>query len=281
MIRWMCLLVFVLTRVSISSAMAQEPAEGEMPLAEEDAIPNTTDSALPLLQPENMATRYGLGLRMRWVSVPSWILKRFAKQYVALSSYSIALEGLRRVKFKDNPTGSWEIAMGIGYQNMTPGDGNWLGKNEIARDNTDFVEVRGLGLITWDLTFVGRQYFGPYFGLHYGAGLGLGVVKGEVLRTSAANCTEQNAGNTRLCKPLVCLGPSCTEVELKASEGQPDLGPDNPHRFKENTIPGAIPILHLLFGLDFPIPSVNGLEFRLEGGLYDVFFLGGTMGYIF
>jgi hypothetical protein len=185
------------------------------------------------------------------------------------------------VKFKDNPAGSWEIAMGIGYQNMSPGDGNWLGKSEVAQENTDFVQMRGLGLITWDLTFIGRQYFGAYFGLHYGAGLGLGMVKGEVLRTSAANCTEENAGNTRLCKPLVCLGPSCTEVELKASEGQPDIGPQNPHRFKENSIPGAIPILHLLFGLDFPIPDIKGLEFRLEGGIYDALFLGGTMGYLF
>jgi hypothetical protein len=37
----------------------------------------------------------------------------------------------------------------------------------------------------------------------------------------------------------------------------------------------------LVFGLDFRIPQAPGLEFRLDAGFFNAFFLGGGVGYIY
>jgi hypothetical protein len=70
---------------------------------------------------------------------------------------------------------------------------------------------------------------------------------------------------------------------LKGTESRP-LGSDSPatpRRFRENSIPPAIPILNLVFGVDFRIPQAPGLEFRLDAGFFDALFLGGGVGYIY
>jgi hypothetical protein len=228
--------------------------------------------------------KYGLGIRVRWVSVPSWFLGLFAQKSVPLSSYSYGLEGYRRKIDRDNPNRTWELNVGIGFQNMSPADGYWLGKGKQIDVDTDLVQAKNFSLITMDAAFISRQYFSPYFGIHYGAGLGLAVVRGKILRTSAV-CDK----TTGQCHVQItqqgdqCGGPgqaACTEQNLAASQGPGDMA-GNGHRFQETSIPGAIPIINLLFGLDFPIPDAKGLEFRIEGGFYDAFFLGGTAGYVF
>jgi hypothetical protein len=165
---------------------------------------------------------------------------------------------------------------------MSPPDGIWLGKGKDINADADLVQAKGFGLITFDAAYVLRQYFSPYFGIHYGAGLGLGIVRGKILRTSATH--DPNTGKTEVVVAGVCGGanPPCTDAQLKNTEGTPDLGPTGPHRFQETSIPSAIPIINLLFGLDFPVPlpDKSNLEFRLEGGFYDGFFVGLTAGYV-
>ena len=65
--------------------------------------------------------RYGLGLRARWVSVPSWMLGLFTKQNKALSSYTLGLEGFR-LFHGDFP----DFVLGLAWQSLSPPDGNWL-----------------------------------------------------------------------------------------------------------------------------------------------------------
>jgi hypothetical protein len=78
----------------------------------------------------------------------------------------------------------------------------------------------------------------------------------------------------------VCKDGKCTEDALKATEknGNSD-SPATPHRFREGSIPGAIPLINLVTGIDFRIPTVPGLEIRAEGGFYNAFFLGGSVAY--
>ncbi|HEY5283784.1 MAG TPA: hypothetical protein VIM14_13415, partial [Polyangia bacterium] len=150
--------------------------------------------------------------------------------------------------------------------------------------DTDLVQFRNFSLITMDAAFISRQYFSRYFGIHYGAGLGLAVVRGKILRTSAVQTapgqfTVTLAGGQQVCGPKA----QCTaadEAALSASAGPGDQAGAG-RRFQENSVPGAVPIINLLFGLDFPIPDAKGLEFRVEGGFYDAFFIGGTAGYVF
>jgi hypothetical protein len=228
---------------------------------------------------------YGAAFRARWITLPSWFLGMFTKANRPLSSYGVGFEGVRRKRDAENPNRFWEISLGVGYQNMSPPDGNWLGNNHTASADTDWVQFKNLGLWTVDLSVIQRQFFNEVFGVHYGAGLGLGIVQGEVLRTSSAGCTEKDIGNSKLCRPNVCLSPNggCKDSELKGTESRP-LGSDspaNPRRFRETSIPPAIPILNLVFGLDFRIPQAPGLEFRLDAGFFNAFFLGGGVGYIY
>jgi hypothetical protein len=237
--------------------------------------------AAPLTAPRNDA-KYGLAFRVRWVSVPSWFLGIFTDKNVPLSTYSYALEGYRRKVDRDDPNRTWELSVAVGFQNMSPDDGYWLGKGKDPNVDADLVQARNFSLITIDAAFISRQYFSRYFGIHYGAGLGLAVVRGKILRTSATYNQDTKQYTVVSKGAQICdANAKCNEAALVATQGTPDNGPGDPHRFQENNIPGAIPIINLLFGLDFPIPDAKGLEFRLEGGFYDAFFLGGTAGYVF
>jgi hypothetical protein len=248
-----------------------------------EGAPATEAIAAPLTAPRNDA-KYGLAFRLRWVSVPSWFLGLFTDKNVPLSTYSYALEGYRRKVDRDDPHRTWELAVAIGFQNMSPSDGYWLGKGKDPAQDADLVQARDFSLITMDAAFVSRQYFSPYFGIHYGAGLGLAVVRGKILRTSATYdpATKQyTVVSPTTGAPICDVNAKCSEAALAGTQGSNDTGPSGAHRFQETSIPGAIPIINLLFGLDFPIPDAKGLEFRLEGGFYDAFFLGGTAGYVF
>jgi hypothetical protein len=298
----LCITVLGFTTTALAQDMSMPPADsaGAMPAAapapgvDNGAAP-ATEEAVATTATANVATtfaHYGLAVRARWISVPGWLLGSFTQKNVPLSTYGYALEGYRRKRDKDDHNRTWELSVAIGYQNMSPPDGYWLGTGRNISVDTDLVQFRNFSLITMDAAFISRQYFSPYFGIHYGAGLGLGVVRGKVLRTSATcdPTTGQckvvlNQTSPKTGQPIVCGGagqPACTETDLSNSEGAPDTFPNGqPHRFQETSIPGAVPIINLLFGLDFPVPDAQGLEFRVDAGFYDAFFVGGSAGYLF
>ncbi len=219
--------------------------------------------------------QFGLSARGRYVTVPSWFLGLFTEENSPLHTGGFILEGFRR---KEN----FDIAVGVGYQNMSPPDGNWLGKTKDPSVDTDLVQVKGMSLISLEVSFVWNTWLNEYFGVYYGAGLGLGILTGKVLRTSADNCTAENVGDLSQCKPRICEGERCTEAELKESEGGRDGGPDSPRRFKEGSVPGALPIVNLMTGMALRFPEVPGLEWRvIEGGFHNAFFLGSSVAYLF
>lgn len=263
---------------SPDSTASAEP--GAAPSAEEASAAGAV--AAPATAVSHQA-KYGVALRWRWVSVPSWFLGLFTQKNVPLSTFScFALEGYRRKVDREDPNRTWELSVALGYQNMSPNDGYWLGKGKEPSLDADLVQARNFSLITMDAAFISRQYFSPYFGIHYGAGLGLAVVRGKILRTSATYNQANGQYTVQSNGAQICdANAKCNETALAATEGKKDRGPGEPHRFEETSIPGAIPIINLLFGLDFPIPDAKGLEFRVEGGFYDAFFIGATGGYVF
>ena len=264
------------------------PPAGEAATTGEEPIVAKTAATDKMVE----AGRFGVAARWRWVSVPGWFLGLFTQKNVALSTFNCwALEGFWRKHDRDDRNRTWEIVFAVGYQNMSPPDGYWLGKGKDRAVDADLVQAKGLGLITFDAAYVLRQHFSPYFGIHYGAGLGLGVVRGKILRISAQY--DQATGQYQVHEvgggppgfsntPVICDSSArCNETLLKQSEGQQDLGPYQAHRFQETAVPGALPIINLLVGLDFPIPDAKGLEFRVEGGFFDAFFVGVSAGYAF
>src|SRR5439155_23066821 len=84
---------------------------------------------------------YGVAARLRWVSVPAWMLNLFTKKNVPLSSWGTGISFFRR---KSN----FDMVVSVNYQNMSPSDGNWLGKGDShpANLDTDFVQFNGLAL---------------------------------------------------------------------------------------------------------------------------------------
>jgi hypothetical protein len=133
-----------------------------------------------------------------------------------------------------------------------------------------------------DAAFISRQYFTPNFGIHYGAGLGLGIVRGKILRTSA----QYNNGQYTVQTPngMACdANAKCNETLLNQTSSTPGVDQaSDPHRFQEQSVPGALPIINILVGIDLraPLPNNQALEFRIEGGFFDAFFVGLTAGYV-
>jgi hypothetical protein len=262
----------LLTAILLASpAWAQPASQPPAPADEPAASAGSVNAEVPA-GPRDVV--YGAGARLRWVSVPHWLLDLFTKQNQALSSYGFAGEFFRR-------KGDMDIMFGVSYQKMGPPDGNWLGKGREASLDTDLVQFRNFGFVGLDATLIWRSVISEYVAFRYGAGLGIAIMTGQLLRTSAAGCTEQNAGSTAACRPIYCPASGCTEAQHVAHQGGVDNGPGDPHRFKDTNVPGAIPILNLVTGLDFHIPQAKGLELRLEGGFYDAFFLGMAAGYLF
>jgi len=282
--------LFALTGIARAAAppgappAAPQPASGDMPppTATEAAAPPADETPPPLAgalaaTPDRAPNvSYGTGLRLRWVSVPKWMLNLFTKQNVPLSSYAVAGEFYRR-------KGEFDFIVSIGYQNMSPSDGNWLGKGHDPSFDTDYVQFKGLGIVGIDASFVWHTFFNDWAGMHYGAGLGLGIVTGHMLRTSngTPGCAT-NPGDYTKCHPIGadCPPSGCTDASLTALQPGPD-DPANPHRFTDPNVPPALPIVNVVVGFDFRLPRVRGWEAKIEGGFYDAFFLGGGVGYTF
>jgi hypothetical protein len=226
----------------VPAARAAEP--------DPDAEPDLANQAAPG-RPKDLW--YGAAARLRWVSVPKWLLNAFTKQNVPLSSWGTGLELFRR-------KGNFEFAVAFSYQNMSPSDGNWLGSSANPLTETNFVHFDNFAMYGFDASLIWHTYLNDWFGLRYGAGFGVGILSGHIVRTYAHNgqCTAANAGDTSVCRP----GPN-----------------DQP--FASDSVPPAVPILNVDVGVDFRIPRVKGLEARLDGGFYDAFFLGGGVGYAF
>jgi hypothetical protein len=246
-------------------------AQPALPAAEEPGPTEKVAATAPVNRDQAV---YGMGTRLRWVSVPHWLLNAFTDENQPLSAYGFAVEGFRR-------KGDLDVVLSVSYQKMGPRDGNWLGKGRDPAFDTDYVQFRNFGFVGIDAAFIWRSVVSEYLAFRYGAGLGLAIMTGKMMRTSSAHCTAGNTSDISACKPAVCKGKFCTDDELSKSSGGIDNGPGEPHRFVDDNVPGALPIINLVAGADFHIPQAKGLELRLEGGFYDAFFLGMAVAYLF
>jgi len=261
-------------------AQTEPVALTEPPAAEAYVVPG------PVNPPQ-----FGVAARGRFIALPGAFLGMFTKANHSLLSYGVGIEGFRRKRDAENPNRFWELSLGVSYQNMSPPDGNWLGNGYNASIDTDWLQFKRPGSFTdfafWtiDFSFIERQFFNDVVGIHYGAGLGLTIIQGSILRTSSSPaCTDANVNNTSVCRPIICttLSAGCTEADLQKNTYRDDSA-TTPHRFREGSVPGAIPALTLLTGVDFRIPQAPGLELRIDAGLFDllVLFIGGGVAYVF
>lgn len=271
-----------------AEAAAAEAEKGEAPASAAKSTSTgagspdadtTVSAGVPMVdiaKQDATGARYGLGLRARWTTVPTWLLGLFLKESKPLSSYTVGLEGFRR-------HGDFDFVLGVAWQSLSPPDGNWLGKGKDPSTDTDYVQFRGLGAISIDAAFILRKDLGQYVTFHYGGGLGLGIMTGKMLRTSDGTSGCANSpGDVTKCYPILtppCNSGPCSESQLANSEGKTDTYQSG-SRFTDGNIPPVYPIIELLTGFDFRIPNVNGLEVKVEGGyFFPYFFAGGGVTY--
>ena len=138
MTRKLCAALLVLSGSVASVARAADdmpaptesaPPAGGMPAPTESAPPPVPGAAgpvvgagelseeTPLLRQADLS--YGVAARLRWISVPGWLLNAFTKKNVPLSSWGTGIEFFRR-------KANFDLVLSFNYQNMSPPDGNWL-----------------------------------------------------------------------------------------------------------------------------------------------------------
>ena len=301
MTRLLCCLLVLSGFASVARAQNEPPAGG-MPAPTENpppaAMPPPAENAAPGTGPagpvvpagalaEEAPTQriadlsWGVAARLRWVSVPGWLLNSFTKQNVPLSSWGTGIEFFRR-------KANFDLILSFSYQNMSPPPGNWLGKGKEhpAEVDTDYVVFDNLSLLSTDLSFVWHTNFTEWFGIHYGAGIGIAWVRGDILRISdSVGCTEMTAGNINQCYPVGVMPNGSSTLPLPSNLTTPRTEtpdtPQQPHQFVDKNKPPVLPIVNIVVGVNFRLPQVRGWEARIEGGFYDAFFLGGGVGYTF
>ena len=47
----------------------------------------------------------------------------------------------------------------------------------------------------------------------------------------------------------------------------------------ETQVPPVVPIVNVVVGIDFRVPTIDAWEAKIEAGFYDAFFLGLGLGY--
>jgi hypothetical protein len=252
-------------RSAPGSAPGAASAEAAAPPADPAAVVRAPAPASLSGPPVMVAAPvYGVGVRARWVTVPHWFLSLFTKHNVPLSTFGhFGIEGFRR-------QGNFEISLAFSHQDMSPPDGNWLGSGHDPMIDTRFLQFRGVALYTADIAFLWHDVLTSWFGLHAGAGLGAGFVTGKLYPNVSQGCTNSNLDNLEQCHPpgLTCANGVCTTGPAFVQASHSDILP-------------VIPIVNLVFGVDFRLPNVNGWEAKLEAGFYDAFFAGFGVGYTF
>src|SRR5262249_2027665 len=146
---WMLVTGLAFSMAAATRARAAEPSDGtRLALFADPSMPEPTETPAPVhggpavQEPvraleEERAVRpadvhSGGGARLRWASVPAWLLDAFTKRNVPLSSWGTGIELFRR-------KGNFDFVLSFNYQNMSPSDGNWLGTGHMAAIDTDYV----------------------------------------------------------------------------------------------------------------------------------------------
>jgi hypothetical protein len=192
---------------------------------------------------KQVAAEYGLGVRVRTVYVPKFVLELFVEEAsgaVLQPGFGIEL---------DRRKGNFEMVLGFEYENLSPRDGFWLGKNNEADAAPLYFNFDNFSWVAADLAFLWSAPFNDKLSFRGGVGLGLGVVLGDVLQTDS----------------------TCTP-------GADDLQEDcmaNPNGMKVNEpadLPPVLPVVDLLAGFQWK-PAAK-LTVNLDTGFRSAPFIG-------
>lgn len=197
--------------------------------------------------------RWGVGLRLRYVVVPRFMLEQFWEEVASSSANTgFGLEAVRR-------RGDFEFSFGLEYESLSGEDGFWLEKGDDAvspGQSPDFVEFNDFAWFTLDAAFVFHEPLHEMVALRYGGGFGLGMLLGDVRQTDAT-CSGRNINDPGVCM----IDPNAQQVNDPADT------------------PPVFPVVSLLAGAQ--VRPVEQLLINFEAGLRTTFYVGTGVQYLF
>ena len=98
------------------------------------ALEPAAEEAEPVLLLGPNAVRWGAGVRLRWVFMPTAVMNLFLDHSTPMSSVGFGAQAIRR-------KGNFDIAFGLEYENVSPSNGYYVesGGNPALAEDNDFV----------------------------------------------------------------------------------------------------------------------------------------------
>ena len=133
------------------------------------------------LSPFGAEIRYGVGLRLRTIYVPKFLIELGAEEVASgVNSFGIGADFVRRVA-------DTEISMGLEYESLSPDDGYYVerGRTALSPGATDYLEFERFAWLTLDAAIFFHRELRDRLSLRYGGGIGLGLILGTIYETEA------------------------------------------------------------------------------------------------
>ena len=221
------------------------------------AAPDTTATAEP--KPE-----YGLGIRLRHVSVPKGLIELFVEHSAGGSSTNgVGVDFVRR-------RGNLELQLGMEFEHIEPGEGVWINKGDNVNtgDEADYIisadrAGKSLGWFTVEFTFLNHAPINKYLAIRYGGGAGIGFITGELQHYDVVCAPGTTNDNPE---------PGCKPIALGGTGG----GGQTPVAYD---FPPIFPVVNAISGVQIrPAPKA---VINLEAGIRTMPFIGLSAGYFF
>ena len=197
--------------------------------------------------------QWGIGARLRYVTVPQFMINAFVDHSTPVRAYSVAGEVVRK-------KGNFNIVLSLEYARLSPEDGLWQENGEdpgMENMYPDYLDFDDVALLSADVSFLWHVPITSAISFRSGAGIGLGAVLGGYTQQDT-RCNSQTQLDD-LDDPN-----ACTRVGL----------------IEDGDLPPVVPVLNLLLGVRFKV--VDQVSLQIEGGWrFPSFFVGGGLGYFF
>ncbi len=227
----------------------------------------------PVVVEQEVPVEYGIGIRLRDVSIPKAELGLFlARVGGGSNTVGVGVDLTRR-------RGNLELQLGIEYEHIAPGEGVWIesGKS-VPADDADYLlgpnhAPEQLGWLTFEFTFINHTPINKWLSFRYGGGAGIGVLTGGLYRNDV-HCTGAVSNDNP--------EPGCVPTQFGGNaiytdtSGNPTPGDSTPHKYD---LPPVFPVVNAIIGLQFK--PTDKMTINLEGGIRTLLFFGISASYFF
>lgn len=243
-------------------------ARGQALDEEGKPVPTTDPAAAPTSLDTAPKLEYGVGIRLRQVFVPGWMLGLFVDEHTGgISNTGFGVDLMRR-------RGNLELQLGFEFEHVQPTEGVWInsGDNVAAGDQADYIvgpdrAGKDLGWFTLEFTFLNHAPITEKVAIRYGGGAGIGFITGGLQKYDVACNGATNENPEPGCVPTGVTSPS-------GNQGTGAGGVPNDY-----DLPPVFPVVNAIIGVQIrPVPKA---VINIETGIRTIPFIGLSGGYFF